>query len=485
MKTFNIKSWVKSPRVQKWGLFGLLAATLGFNLSMNPEHFNNIARHEKPEAFQTMEMASDNAPDIKIDATAAKPYELEKGNKRFKITPYSVNVDGQPTTTQAIVEELCDCADKKITTYTLSAAIGETLKWKEELSKKMSGGETATSSDSKTAEKKKKITLDAADFDLAKIKEIGQKCKDEPKDRRVNCHVKKIIAMSKALDDSSDAKKAVNNYFDHFLLSTLNELYSAPTVDLMSFGENFTHIAEAEEIAEQLIEDLNPGNYAGVRERLEALKKGFYSSQLRNTQKMFIFAKREQESPNLYTRLHGQKMEEIARRNFDVEALSYQLNGDMQRWAGYMKNGDKEADISRFQSNFFYPVQGLIDDLARVDLNGVRTGTGTVAANQAAAAQRLSQLVIPDLSGLNTISPYSGGNYYPNTAGLPGNITSRSGVNPLFDAWQSRLRGASNIGCNYSSIQPTQYSQRLQECGNPQGSYVSQGNYINRVSRGQ
>jgi hypothetical protein len=32
--------------LQKWGLFVLLAGSLGFNLSMNPDHFNNIARNE-------------------------------------------------------------------------------------------------------------------------------------------------------------------------------------------------------------------------------------------------------------------------------------------------------------------------------------------------------------------------------------------------------------------------------------------------------
>ena len=121
MKTFNLKSVVKSPRFQKWGLFGLLAVSLGFNLSMNPEHFNNIARHEKPEAFQSIELAT-TTPAISVDQGKAKEvYFSGKNNTNYKATVYEVKI-GDKSTTMANVEQLCDCADKKSRTVGLDSS---------------------------------------------------------------------------------------------------------------------------------------------------------------------------------------------------------------------------------------------------------------------------------------------------------------------------------------------------------------------------
>ena len=117
MKRFNYKSWAQSPRLQKWGLFGLLAVSLGFNLSMNPEHFNNIARHERSEAYQMIDLAQTAAPAAAAVAPATKTVvaqpaaseqkvSFDKGGKSYQGTVTAVKV-AESTITVATVKELC------------------------------------------------------------------------------------------------------------------------------------------------------------------------------------------------------------------------------------------------------------------------------------------------------------------------------------------------------------------------------------------
>lgn len=65
--------------MQKWGLFVLLAGSLGFNLSMNPDHFNNIARNEGGAGF--FDLASKSYDDLVKERDAKIKEEL----KRLKI----------------------------------------------------------------------------------------------------------------------------------------------------------------------------------------------------------------------------------------------------------------------------------------------------------------------------------------------------------------------------------------------------------------
>lgn len=70
---------------QKWGLFILLAGSLGFTLSMNPDHFNNIARNEygMSGVFELAQQATPapSKPPTVADAKAAKAAAAKPAEK--------------------------------------------------------------------------------------------------------------------------------------------------------------------------------------------------------------------------------------------------------------------------------------------------------------------------------------------------------------------------------------------------------------------
>lgn len=74
MKSFN-----RSPDHQKWGLYLLLLGSLGFTLSMNPDHFNNIVRNDI-ENSGVFELAQE-------DAKAAPEPDLIRERARAQNTP--------------------------------------------------------------------------------------------------------------------------------------------------------------------------------------------------------------------------------------------------------------------------------------------------------------------------------------------------------------------------------------------------------------
>jgi hypothetical protein len=56
----------KHPQFAKWGLYSLLLASLGFTVSMNPDHYNNIARHYPKNGFNVVHLAAEMAPGTKV-----------------------------------------------------------------------------------------------------------------------------------------------------------------------------------------------------------------------------------------------------------------------------------------------------------------------------------------------------------------------------------------------------------------------------------
>lgn len=70
---------------KKWSLFCVLAGSLGFSLSMSPDHYNNIVRLEK-DAYQSVAFASSAEKEQKVSGTSR---EVLVGTSRVVLKPKS------------------------------------------------------------------------------------------------------------------------------------------------------------------------------------------------------------------------------------------------------------------------------------------------------------------------------------------------------------------------------------------------------------
>ncbi len=80
---------------QKWGLFMMLAGSLGFSLSMNPDHFNHIARYEGGsgvfEMAQTAAPEADQAKTLQHNQQVAR--QIESDRKEYETSKSNVPFD--------------------------------------------------------------------------------------------------------------------------------------------------------------------------------------------------------------------------------------------------------------------------------------------------------------------------------------------------------------------------------------------------------
>lgn len=498
MKAVNIKSWVKSPRVQKWGLFALLAVTLGFNLSMNPEHFNNIARIEKPEAFQSIEMASGTSDHAGLEKEIAKQNKMseegraalakeaaEKGAKTSAsavVTTSSSKESDKPDASipneitfpckkrdsgtdlckakisqskssigEVIIEakiaggDCAKCHDQNITVT--SSKTLSVIELGAALAKEAIAPEFSISSDKK--DKKEKLTVSAIDEEeLTKTKNlniIAQACKTKTKDSRLSCHSKNLIDLTKKLGDSSEALKALNYYFDHFISPPLNNLYRSPVLNTMYMQSDYTKVNEAEEIALELVEEMNPDNCAEILSKLEKLKTSGITSRAKQAKELLLDSQYEKRSSDPATMFHGAALERLALDALNPGRLRAELNLDMNQWSTAMM-GDKEFALPMLRLNLQNPVSRFIGHVEDLSLN-----RGAIGAGQLTLAQRLAGLTIPEYAGSN----------YPTLSNL--RTRGFTNTNPLARLWgvlddgYSTPLGATSR-CSYSPLDPGRYT---------------------------
>jgi hypothetical protein len=260
-----------SPRQQKWGLFLVLAGALGFNLSMNPEHFNNIARNE---GFHSMDLAQtadpktkpgekkaddkDKKDDKAADKTADKDKTAEKADSKEKTeaaaaaAPANKDVppgeEGKKTFSKRIagakgvfratvyeenevaylnfealgkkVEgqncELCGFKDTPLNlsidkTEELTNYIQKVVDGKIDLSKISSAPD-----ETKRPQKKGEAT----EVDIA---EWAEKCEKASVANQLSCHKSRLIELSKYLKNSSETEHFVTEYFTTYLQASLKK----------------------------------------------------------------------------------------------------------------------------------------------------------------------------------------------------------------------------------------------------------------------
>ncbi len=499
MKTFNFKSWVKSPRVQKWGLFGLLAATLGFNLSMNPEHFNNIARHERPEVFQSNELASNDAPTTpeakavpdapKVPPTAPVAVPADKvatvqkvytyvGLGPNKDKTYTANVvdavksDGSKISFAEVTGTFCITCDKPETlTFPLTAGIQDLSKEiLAQINTKIEIPDKAA-----TAEKVAAKVEKAGERTTADLEALAKKCDDKlGKESIISCHKTTLIALSKDLKNTSDTEDLVTTYFKDNLKLLLERGFKEPTVDLST--RMFDRIKNeglelSYEVAEQLLAGLRGKNGRGVLQMLPKLMEQSVRAQVINAQKIVDEGIRNQNPSMVF---YGQSLMQQGLIEPQVRQIYQNMSNAIEGNRG-ISEGDKGIYQRYAEGSFFRPAQNLMYRVRA--LNQLPIKSGQMLTNNPYSQFRI------DPSGIESIDGFQ------NNSSLLGLGIRDFGSPGLGERWRQRrldypeqysaltdysstnrllYSPSTTANCNYSNLNPTQYAQRQlyqNQCG--------------------
>lgn len=208
---------------EKWGLFALLIATLGFNLSMDPNSFNEIARNE--HSMQTMDLAATDASAKVETKTDSGKKEMLVAGKKNNFNAKIFQVEGSTFVrfealgdTEAKACELCNAG-----AMPLKSKFDNLADIKNEVlgivSDKEGSKSSSDSIDSKSDEKK---TYEIADW--------AKKCQDSKADDELSCHKDRLIKLSKDLKNDSASEKVVLSYLKKYILADLGKLLFRPTV---------------------------------------------------------------------------------------------------------------------------------------------------------------------------------------------------------------------------------------------------------------
>lgn len=216
----------KYNRHYRWGLTVALFAAVGFSLSMNPQHFNNIARVYKDAEFANY--ASTETPLlVTVDgkdyaATVTRPANLEETDTRVLVR---ISADNKE-----FCYELCD---KIVPLKPVGNGIPDITKAIEQL---IAG---------KKAEKAKPVAEEAkpANSKEAAIKAaeelIAQKqteCEDKSKQTRNSCFAKALVELSSAFEGKAKPEfkdlpqkgsDLLTDFFDDNLKKTMIAAFNA------------------------------------------------------------------------------------------------------------------------------------------------------------------------------------------------------------------------------------------------------------------
>ncbi|PIS12124.1 MAG: hypothetical protein COT73_00215 [Bdellovibrio sp. CG10_big_fil_rev_8_21_14_0_10_47_8] len=386
----HVRSMWKSPHFQKWGLFCLLAVALGSTLSMNPEHFNNIARYEIKNSLYTLDLAATNAEDqiadigniadsVKTPGILAKANRAEKSDSKKDDSEKTleINVAGKKGTFKAKVFEVegslfvkmesssCDCFPKPV------GLSEKNIKNVDDISKELMAlvNEDSKSDDKVADEKDEDKTQE---FDLEKW---AASCETKVYDS-LTCHKSRLIKLSQTLKNDKKGDQIVLDYFETYLKEELRRALTNPTIkvsrtsryELMTmrgayqgFEEDTDALEKAEDITTALIKGLSGKNGKSTIESLINLQAVGQSAQLRNAQNLAIRGKKENRMDLFQAGL--QRMDpmtaqlELDRLNDNMDSA---ING-MSR--SRSTSSDRDAFLSYLDKSFYTPVSDMYSNL--------------------------------------------------------------------------------------------------------------------------
>jgi hypothetical protein len=274
-----MKAFFKSPKAHKWGLFCLLAGALAFDLSLNPQH-PNVA-----------EFASNGIEQISVNK---KVTQVSTGNETYNVTVldfgdhtearFSKVIDPHSKTEAdaGTCPQLCGQSRE------LTSGLDDMDKLTAELTNivKDAQSKVADSSDDDDNSKvKKQKPGHATEVNLA---EWAKKCDGKSKDDKLDCQARRLVDLSKYLEDSDEQSRTVQKYFKKYvapgMLTKLRKPVArisngVPTMD----DENLT---DMDDMAADLMSDLRESNGEATRKEISQILAKSYQDQITQAQMM-------------------------------------------------------------------------------------------------------------------------------------------------------------------------------------------------------
>jgi hypothetical protein len=361
----------KKPKLetQQWVLYSILAVSLGFNISMNPEHFSHFARNEKL-----------NYGNLDLAQTAASPESgkmMISGKQGiFNVTFFEVqnstfakferieDSSSDPSETAATSPATeCSLCNKPIP---LSAAISDTTEIAKELARLVESGASAETADAKPKAPQK--SGEATEVDLeAWAKKCDSYTDREESESRMECHKGQLIKLSKYLKNSKDNQGLVLEYFNEYLKGDLQRAFKASTMKPNDFGyyENDPSLLEfAQQMSEELISSLRPQNGLATVRVLEKLNANAYLYQLQNAQNL---VRRGQQTNNIQMVQAGMNGMNpyLLRALLSNQQSSLAMAIDGMPGRNSMDMAIKDLLTSELDTSFYSPVNSTLTELER------------------------------------------------------------------------------------------------------------------------
>jgi hypothetical protein len=362
----------KKPNLdtQQWALYSLLVVSLGFNLSMNPEHFYKFARNEMKTPGHT-ELAQTAA-----SARTKDMGEVEGKLGRFKVTVVEIDsvtvakfqkvegeeASGSDTTAASPATDCALCLKPVVLSNNIDAVIALSVELND-LVNDSKAQEQAKSEKTKTQKAGEALEAD--------LEAYAKKCAsyedDEDSESRLNCHKNQLVALSKFLKNSKETQSIVLDYFKQYVQGDLQRAFRAKTVKQNEFGnydQDSSALEFAQQLSEELISSLRPQNGSATVRAISKLNSNAYLYQLQNAQDLI---RKGEQSGNMYMVRAGM----MGMSPFMIRSLlENQHNGLTMAIDGMPGRTSADMIIKDYLTNdlrstFYNPVNTTLVDLER------------------------------------------------------------------------------------------------------------------------
>lgn len=271
-----MKGFFQPQYPTKWFMFGGLCATLGFSLSMNPQHFNNIARWTPDQPLNAVHFASEALIETEETKTVTIPhngqlFDVEYAKVKDVDNQYIARFKGADET----AAEACtgcgtlvpiSATDQRDALRQISLKLSELVK---------SEG-VAESQPEQEAPAEETI-----------VEKYAKACE---RDKKITCFTKQLVELS---NDKDAEEKDVLQFFRSYLARDLRERLTTPTVQMIPDGMGWFFYENNQELVENassmvvdLIEKLEINRGKSTRSALFKLHASYFSEQARYGQSL-------------------------------------------------------------------------------------------------------------------------------------------------------------------------------------------------------
>lgn len=274
-----MKGYFKPQYPTKWFMFGGLCATLGFSLSMNPQHFNNIARWSPNDPLNAVHFASSGQGPGLIQLKDRQERTQFQNGLEYKVT-YGQDADNEKVfwarvegADQAATEACTGCVNP----FAVEAANSQEAF--RQITKKLDELVNNQPSPAQPAPE--------APAEETIVEKYAKACE---RTKSLSCYQTQLVKLS---EDKDVKQEDVMKFFREHLRADLREALTTPVVQLTPTGsggffteDNRDLSEDAHQVIADLMEDLHKDSGKSTRAELMRLKASYFSEQARYAQSL-------------------------------------------------------------------------------------------------------------------------------------------------------------------------------------------------------